>query len=100
VSGAAPTLASLTDAFDVLLVYADLNFPTAPAVGNVAADFANTGRTVVLGTFYDQQRSDAGGSGWGARLRRSIPAPPTASRYRRRTGRRAASTPRRRSRTR
>lgn len=66
VSGAAPTLASLTDAFDVLLVYADLNFPTAPAVGNVAADFANTGRTVVLGTFYDQQRSDAGGSGWGA----------------------------------
>lgn len=66
VSGAAPTLASLTGAFDILLVFADPNFPTAPAVGDVAAAFANTGRAVVLGTFYDQQRSDAGGSGWGA----------------------------------
>ncbi len=66
VSGAAPTLASLTSSYDVLLVFADQNFANAPAVGNVAAEFANTGRPVVLGTFYDQQRSDAGGSGWGA----------------------------------
>ncbi len=66
VSGAAPTLATLTSSYDVLLIFADQNFANAPAVGNVAAEFANTGRPVVLGTFYDQQRSDAGGSGWGA----------------------------------
>ena len=66
VSVATPTLASLTAAYDVLLVFADQNFSTAPAVGDVAAAFANAGHAVVLGTFYDQQRSDAGGSGWGA----------------------------------
>jgi hypothetical protein len=66
VSAGAPTLSSLTAAYDVLLVFADQNFATAPAVGNVVAAFANSGRAVVLGTFYDQQRSDAGGSGWGA----------------------------------
>jgi hypothetical protein len=66
VSVATPTLASLTAAYDVLLVFADQNFSTAPAVGDVAAGFANAGHAVVLGTFYDQQRSDAGGSGWGA----------------------------------
>ena len=65
VSAATPTLASLTAAYDVLLVFADPNFSTAPAVGDVAAAFANAGHSVVLGTFYDQQRSDAGGSGWG-----------------------------------
>ena len=30
----------------------------APAVGNTVAAFARTGRPVVLGTFYDQDRSD------------------------------------------
>jgi hypothetical protein len=66
VSVATPTLASLTAAYDVLLVFADQNFSTAPAVGDAAAAFANAGHAVVLGTFYDQQRSDAGGSSWGA----------------------------------
>jgi hypothetical protein len=68
-SGSAPSLSSLTDAYDVLLVYADGPFAISPAVGDVAAAFANTGRPVVLGTFYDQVRSvSAGGagSGWGA----------------------------------
>ena len=66
VGKATPTLASLQASYDVLLVFADQNFASAPAVGDVVAAFANGGRPVVLGTFYDQQRSDAGGSGWGA----------------------------------
>lgn len=71
VGSAAPSLADLTTAFDVLLVFADGNFAAAPAVGDVAAAFANAGRPVILGTFYDQVRSVAAGgngngSGWGA----------------------------------
>lgn len=66
VSGGAPTLASLRSSYDVLLVFADRNFAAAPDVGDVAAEFANSGRPVVLGTFYNQQRNGAGGSGWGA----------------------------------
>ncbi len=69
VGAGAPALASLTAAYDVLLVFADTPqrpLATAPAVGDVVAAFANTGRAVVLGTFYDQERSDAGGNGWGA----------------------------------
>ena len=45
----------------------------ATAVGDVAAAFANTGRAVILGTFYDQDRSDSvnpallvPSHGWGA----------------------------------
>ncbi|MGI8894684.1 MAG: hypothetical protein ACR2HE_03365 [Casimicrobiaceae bacterium] len=53
-----PSLASLTSAFDVLLVFEDGTYPGATAVGNVVAAFANTGRAVVLGTFYEQDRSD------------------------------------------
>lgn len=68
-SAAIPTLSSLTSAFDVLLVFEDSTYGNATAVGNVAAAFANTGRTVVLGAFYDQDRSDAPASvsphGWG-----------------------------------
>ena len=70
VSGAVPTLAALTTSFDVLLVFEDTTFVNATAVGNVAAAYANTGRAVVLGTFYDQDRSDGPVSfnphGWGA----------------------------------
>ena len=74
-SASVPTLTSLTDAFDVLLVFEDQRFLNSKAVGNVAAAFANTGRTVVLGTFYDQDRSDVANpalttiptpGGWGA----------------------------------
>jgi hypothetical protein len=72
-STVAPTLPSLLAAYDVLLVFEDGAFTNSTAVGNVAAAFANTGRVVVLGTFYDQDRSDVNNPalasqahGWGA----------------------------------
>ena len=70
VSTTVPTLSTLTANFDMLLLFEDGPFANAPAVGNVVASFANTGRSVVLGTFYDQDRSDAGPipfgpNGWG-----------------------------------
>ncbi len=67
---ALPTLASLTSAYDVLLVFEDSTYANAPPVGNLVAAFANTGRPVVLGAFYEQDRTDAPASvsphGWGA----------------------------------
>lgn len=72
VSVAAPTLASLTASYDVLLLFEDGTFANAPNVGNAVAAFAATGRPVVLGAFYDQDRSDAPPTlvppphGWGA----------------------------------
>ena len=64
-----PSLASLTSSFDVLLVFEDGTYADATAVGNVVAGFANTGRAVVLGTFYEQERSDGppvnSPHGWG-----------------------------------
>lgn len=69
-SGATPNLAQLETNFDVLLVFEDSTYGNAPTVGNVVAAFAKTGRAVVLGAFYDQDRSDAPASipphGWGA----------------------------------
>ena len=70
VSASVPTLDALLANFDVLLLYEDGVFANATAVGNRAAEFASGGRTVVLGTFYDQDRSDATGGvitphGWG-----------------------------------
>jgi hypothetical protein len=70
-----PTLPSLIGAYDVLLVFEDGRFANSKAVGDVAAAFANAGRPVVLGTFYDQDRSDSANpaltvipvpGGWGA----------------------------------
>jgi hypothetical protein len=70
VSTGVPSLATLTTNFDVLLLFEDETFANATAVGNRVASFAQTGRPVVLGTFYDQDRSDASPSlaphGWGA----------------------------------
>jgi len=64
-----PTLMSLTTNFDVLLVFEDGTFANSNVVGTVAASFASTGRTVVVGTFYDQDRSDGSPTntphGWG-----------------------------------
>ena len=72
VSTTVPTLSALTTNFDVLLLFEDspLANANATAVGDVVALYANTGRAVVLGTFYDQYRSDAsialgGPTGWG-----------------------------------
>jgi hypothetical protein len=69
-SVAIPTLSSLTSGYDEILVFEDSTYGNATSVGNLAAAFANTGRTVVLGAFYDQDRTDAPASvsphGWGA----------------------------------
>jgi hypothetical protein len=65
-----PTLNSLRDNYDVLLVFEDSTYFNAPAVGNLVAAFANSGRAVVLGAFYEQDRTDAPPNvsphGWGA----------------------------------
>jgi hypothetical protein len=45
--------------FDSVLLFEDGTYAQAPTVGNTVADFANSGRAVILGTFYDQDRSDA-----------------------------------------
>ncbi len=68
-STAVPSLKSLIDGFDLVLLYEDQTYANAPAVGNVVAAFANSGRVVVIGSFYDQDRSDAtpfnSPNGWG-----------------------------------
>ena len=71
VTSSVPTLDALVANFDVVLLFEDRVFVNATAVGNRVAEFANAGHAVVLGTFYDQDRSDAtAGSaiphGWGA----------------------------------
>ena len=65
VSSMTPTLASLAP-YNVVLLFEDGTFSNSANVGPVVAQFAQTGRGVVLGTFYNQDRSDAGGNGWGA----------------------------------
>ena len=70
VSSSVPPLATLLANFDVVLLFEDTTFVNATAVGNRVAEFSNAGRAVVLGTFYDQDRSDATGGtttphGWG-----------------------------------
>jgi hypothetical protein len=71
VTASVPSLDQLLANYDVILLFEDRVFVNAPGVGNVVAQFANAGHAVVLGTFYDQDRSDAiGGTtaphGWGA----------------------------------
>lgn len=65
-----PSLATLIQNFDVLLVFEDNTYANAPAVGNVVSAFGRQGRSVVLGSFYDQDRSDGSivftPHGWGA----------------------------------
>lgn len=69
-STSTPSLGSLTAGFDLILLFEDQTYANAPAVGNVVAAFAKTGRAVVIGAFYDQDRSDATPftlpNGWGA----------------------------------
>jgi hypothetical protein len=71
VSSKIPALDVLLADYDAILLFEDTVFVNATAVGNRVAEFANAGRGVVLGTFYDQDRSDAttGAAlphGWGA----------------------------------
>jgi hypothetical protein len=69
-SSTAPSLKSLTDDFDVILLFEDQTFANSRAIGDVVAAYAQTGRAVVIGAFYDQDRSDASPlnspHGWGA----------------------------------
>jgi len=64
-----PSLATLTSQFDALLLFEDTTFDQSPVVGNTVAAFARSGHPVVLGTFYDQDRSDGptefNPHGWG-----------------------------------
>lgn len=69
-SGSVPSLSSLTNSFDVILLFEDLTYGNSTPVGNVVAAYANTGRAVVIGAFYDQDRTDGPAintpHGWGA----------------------------------
>lgn len=69
-SSSVPGLSALTGAYDVILVFEDATYGNSTAVGNVAAAFANSGRAVVIGAFYEQDRSDVSAvnnpHGWGA----------------------------------
>lgn len=69
VGAGAPPLSTLTSQFDALLLFEDGSFAQSPSVGNTVAAFARSGRAVVLGTFYDQDRSDGSPEftphGWG-----------------------------------
>jgi hypothetical protein len=71
VSGGPPSLASLINSFDEILLFEDGLFTSAPDVGNVVYDYALSGHPVVLATFYEQDRSDRAGlalptpHGWG-----------------------------------
>jgi hypothetical protein len=69
VASGPPPLATLTSQFDALLLFEDTTFDQSPAVGAAVAAFARSGRPVVLGTFYDQDRSDGPAEfnphGWG-----------------------------------
>ncbi len=57
VSGGPPSLDALLK-FDEVLLFEDQVFDQSTAVGNRVHDFVAAGRPVVLGTFYEQDRSD------------------------------------------
>lgn len=70
VSTSIPTLETLLANYDVILLFEDGVFANSTAVGTEVAAFARAGHPVVLGTFYDQDRSDATAGttvphGWG-----------------------------------
>ena len=71
VSGGPPSVATLINSFDEILLFEDGLFTSSTAVGNAVYDFALSGHPVVVATFYDQDRSDRAGlalptpHGWG-----------------------------------
>jgi len=72
VAATVPTVGSLLTSFDAILLFEDQTFVNAPVIGDVVATYAKRGRPVILGTFYDQDRSDTAATadftphGWGA----------------------------------
>jgi hypothetical protein len=69
VGGGPPPVDQLLAQFDAILLFEDGTYVQAPLVGNAVAAYARSGRAVVLGTFYDQERSDGSPDftphGWG-----------------------------------
>jgi hypothetical protein len=69
VGGGPPPVAQLLERFDAIVLFEDGTFVRAPVVGDAVAAYAKSGRAVVLGTFYDQERSDGSPDfaphGWG-----------------------------------
>jgi hypothetical protein len=68
-SNTIPSAATLASQFDALLLFEDGTSAQAPALGTAVAAYAHSGRAVILGTFYDQDRSDGSleftPHGWG-----------------------------------
>ena len=91
-----PTLQSLTSALRRAPRVRGLDLRQRTAVGNVAAAFAETGRAVVLGTFYDQDRSDGPPRQFAARLGRARADRPQHDRRHRHAVRAARRSTRRR----
>ena len=64
-----PSAATLAAQFDAILLFEDGTSPQAPTLGTAVAAYARAGHGVVLGTFYDQDRSDGSPEftphGWG-----------------------------------
>ena len=63
-----PTYSNLS-AYDVVLLFEDGLFYNAPNVGSAVYDYVMSGGNLVIGTFYEQDRSDCTGwwtpDGWG-----------------------------------
>jgi type 1 glutamine amidotransferase len=67
VSSETPTYSNLS-AYDVVLLFEDGLFDNAPNVGSAVYDYVMAGGNLVIGTFYEQDRSDCftyGPNGWG-----------------------------------
>jgi len=67
VSSETPTYSKLK-AYDVVLLFEDGLFYNAPNVGSAVYDYVMSGGNLVIGTFYEQDRSDCstyGPNGWG-----------------------------------
>jgi type 1 glutamine amidotransferase len=58
-----PTYSNLS-AYDVVLLFEDGGFSNAPNVGSAVYDYVMAGGNLVIGTFYEQDRSEIG-NGWG-----------------------------------
>jgi hypothetical protein len=67
VSSETPTYSKLK-AYDVVLLFEDELFSNAPNVGSAVYDYVMSGGNLIIGTFYEQDRSDCptyGPYGWG-----------------------------------
>jgi type 1 glutamine amidotransferase len=63
VSSETPTYSKLKT-YDVVLLFEDGLFGNAPNVGSAVYDYVMSGGNLVIGTFYEQDRSEIG-NGWG-----------------------------------